>query len=72
MWVSHIFDNFCCLSTSLSLLASGSSHFQVFAVTDWDIYYFMVSVIIYIDSFYVLVMIFDINKVYTLCSSDPD
>jgi hypothetical protein len=72
MWVPLIFENFCCLSTPVSLLATGSSHFQVFAVIDGDFYYFVVSFIIYIGSFYILVMIFDVNKVYTMCSSDPD
>ena len=32
--LSLIFENFCCLSTSVSLLATGSSHCQVFAVID--------------------------------------
>jgi hypothetical protein len=53
------------VSTSVSLLATGSSYFQVFAVIDGGFYYFVVSFIIYIGSFYTLVMIFD-------CSSDPD
>jgi hypothetical protein len=66
MWVSLIFESFCCLSTSVSLLATGSSNFQVLAVIDGDFYYFVVSFIIYIGSFYILVMIFDVNKIYTL------
>jgi len=66
MWVSLIFESFCCLSTSVSLMATGSSNFQVLAVIDWDFYYFVVSFIIYIGSFYILVTIFDVNIIYTL------
>jgi hypothetical protein len=66
MWVSVIIENFCCLSTLVSLLAIGYSHFQMFAVIDWDFYYFVVSLKIYIGSCYILVMIFDDNKVCTM------
>jgi len=31
-----------------------------------DFYYFVVSFIIYIGSFYIPMMLFDINKVYTM------
>jgi hypothetical protein len=66
MLVSPIFENFCCLSTSVSLLATGSSHFQVFAVIDGDFYYFVVSFITCIGCFHTLVMTFDINNVCTM------